>query len=595
MKKSTLYCLSILTQLVVASEQSPIVQQQPHLSPPKNSQFRELVWGDLNFLHTTDTHGRYAGHLNQRQYSGDWGDFISFTAKLRELNDVKGSDLLVVDTGDKHDGNGLSDITEPNGAVSTSIFNSLEYDLVTLGNHELYTEENSVQEYEVSVKRFGDRYVSSNVEFKLDNGTFVPFGSKYRIFRTANRGYRVLALSFLFDFTRFNSRTRVTPLSKVLKQSWFNELLARTPETDIDYIVVFGHIPVTDIEEHELLSLHIHLRRLYPNTPVQYLGGHSHIRDFAVFDRLATGLQSGRYCETVGWISINQTETGVQFNRRFVDFNRESFKHHTGLDDKEFDTPEGLQMTSHIAKMRRHLNLTHSYGYVDRSYMSNRYPYGHPLNVYTLLNSTILPTLQGANEVQSSTSNRLIIVNSGSIRYDLYKGNFTRDQEYIVSPFKNNWNVITLPKDLALTIPPFLNNGRFILQLSTPEKASILLQREKSQEFNSMAGEHDNLRCPDIHKKGLKYGLTTRDDYGCDGDDVVHNSIPYYPAPNIVDSYEEKDPLNDQVDLVFYDFIQPYILEAINHLDRTNRYSERDIHYYGGKSTGVLLRDYFTD
>lgn len=37
-----------------------------------------------------------------------------------------------------HDGAGLSDVTSPDGEVSITIFDDVEYDLLSIGNHELY-------------------------------------------------------------------------------------------------------------------------------------------------------------------------------------------------------------------------------------------------------------------------------------------------------------------------------------------------------------------------------------------------------------------------------------------------------------------------
>lgn len=41
-------------------------------------------------------------------------------------------------SGDLHDGNGLSDATIPDGALSNPIFENINYDVLTIGNHELY-------------------------------------------------------------------------------------------------------------------------------------------------------------------------------------------------------------------------------------------------------------------------------------------------------------------------------------------------------------------------------------------------------------------------------------------------------------------------
>lgn len=42
-------------------------------------------------------------------FSGDLGDFASFVTHMKELALDKDVDLLLVDTGDVHDGTGLSD------------------------------------------------------------------------------------------------------------------------------------------------------------------------------------------------------------------------------------------------------------------------------------------------------------------------------------------------------------------------------------------------------------------------------------------------------------------------------------------------------
>lgn len=47
----------------------------------------------------TDTHGWLEGHLDEPNYGADWGDMVSFTARMREKAKELGVDLLLVDTG----------------------------------------------------------------------------------------------------------------------------------------------------------------------------------------------------------------------------------------------------------------------------------------------------------------------------------------------------------------------------------------------------------------------------------------------------------------------------------------------------------------
>ena len=42
-----------------------VLAAQPSASNPIPAPLRDLEWGQLNFLHTTDTHGWLAGHLQE--------------------------------------------------------------------------------------------------------------------------------------------------------------------------------------------------------------------------------------------------------------------------------------------------------------------------------------------------------------------------------------------------------------------------------------------------------------------------------------------------------------------------------------------------
>ncbi|KAI0043124.1 Metallo-dependent phosphatase [Auriscalpium vulgare] len=102
---------------------------------------RPLVWGDVNIIHTTDSHGWLLGHQKtsfpEPNYSGDFGDFASFVAHMKELALEKNVDLLLVDSGDLHDGTGLSDGFAPGGVDahdSNKFFDQLPYDVLAIGN-----------------------------------------------------------------------------------------------------------------------------------------------------------------------------------------------------------------------------------------------------------------------------------------------------------------------------------------------------------------------------------------------------------------------------------------------------------------------------
>jgi 2',3'-cyclic-nucleotide 2'-phosphodiesterase (5'-nucleotidase family) len=47
----------------------------------------------------TDTHGWLEGHLKEKNYGADWGDFVSFSRHMKQKAGNLGVDLLLVDTG----------------------------------------------------------------------------------------------------------------------------------------------------------------------------------------------------------------------------------------------------------------------------------------------------------------------------------------------------------------------------------------------------------------------------------------------------------------------------------------------------------------
>ena len=58
-----------------------------------------LEWGQINFMHTTDTHGWLEGHIKEQNYGADWGDYVSFTKSMKKKAKKLGVDLLLIDTG----------------------------------------------------------------------------------------------------------------------------------------------------------------------------------------------------------------------------------------------------------------------------------------------------------------------------------------------------------------------------------------------------------------------------------------------------------------------------------------------------------------
>ncbi|KAK2747687.1 hypothetical protein FQN55_004857 [Onygenales sp. PD_40] len=589
-----------------------------------------LEWGQINFLHTTDTHGWLAGHLKEENYGADWGDYISFVKHMREKADRLDVDLLLVDTGDLHDGNGLSDTTSPNGVYTDDIFTKVDYDLLTVGNHELYVTEIAYEAFSNFSMVYGERYLTSNVQIQNPvTGKFQDMGNKYRYF-TTKHGLRIMSFGVLFDFTGNSNVSKVTKGEDMIKEEWFTKAVKKE---DIDLFVVIGHNPVRSNDSDATLpTVQKAIRDMRPDVPIQIFGGHAHVRDFVVWDESSTGLASGQYCETLGWLSmtgiksdtyrgsakpkgvpnpsrkaipVNETysvqntppkygtpgkEEELLYSRRYLDWNRLTFAYHAvKSQDSKLDSKRGKAVTGDITEFRKAQNLSTVYGCVPQTYCESCVPFGAEGSIFKLVETSLAATV--VNESRADIP-RLIIINTGTIRFDLVKGPFTMDDSYIVNPFKDAFQFIPdVPYSQAKEVLGILNAGPYQKKRSIDTFTSSMLAGRDSCTnpplITSTKEKRDVLKTRSFTRNRRENsidtpGHTTTDDFGSDGDDTPHSTIPHFEVPNDVQanaSFPTDGSMPEKVDLVFLDFIgEDYVIPALAEVG--GKYSVDDIEYY---------------
>ncbi|KAI7826568.1 Metallo-dependent phosphatase-like protein [Gamsiella multidivaricata] len=524
---------------------------QPGAPQPDPVDLKPLIWGDVNIIQTTDTHGWLSGNTKEESYSADFGDFASFLFHMRQQANHRRKDLLVVDSGDLHDGNGFSDATPLDGQDSNPIFEKINYDVLAIGNHELYVNAVAEDTYKNFAPKWGRRYVTSNVFFKdgLTNKT-VPLGNLYNKFRM-KFGTRVMSYGFLFNFNGNANNTVVEAANVTVSAPWFQKTL----KEDVDLYLIAGHVPIRWTEAVTVVNA---IRAAHPSKPIVLMGGHLHIRDFKQYDERAVGMASGRFMETVGWLSVDgvhdrtcyKNETvcvgkNLTVTRRYLDNNVYTFKTHSLAHPKQkFDTWRGSKITKEITQIRQSLNLSNALGCAPQDYYLSRYPVTDTRSLLNLLANEVLPI----GVVNASRPNPAqVIINSGSQRFDLLKGPFTIDDTYIVSPFHDDFVYATLPYKVAKNIVGELNNAPIQKRAIPP---------------------------PPTNNVTLTPGYVTNDDYGYGGDDWPHAPIPYVNAPNYIAS-----PLssslgdNDLVDVIWLSFFSNLMGPILKKLDSTTSYT----------------------
>ncbi|KAH9018806.1 Metallo-dependent phosphatase-like protein [Lactarius deliciosus] len=554
---------------------------------------RPLVWGDVNIIHTTDSHGWLLGHQKpsfpEPNFSGDFGDFASFVAHMKKIADEKDVDLLLVDSGDLHDGTGLSDGFPPGGIDahdSNQFFSQLPYDVLAIGNHELYIYANALDMHQNFAPKFPGRYLSSNVNITIPgpNGSpvSVPVGSRFAKFKT-RKGRKVTSLGVLYDFTGNDHNTTVQKVEDMVKEAWFADAIKDEP----DLFLLVGHMPVARDNWPLVFNA---VRAVHPTTPILILGGHTHIRDCLQFDGRSIALESGRYMETLGFLSVDLDHRGstrnLTMNRRYLDPNRVTYEYHTNSRDSSFDTSTGRQITKGLKALAARFDLDFKFGTSPRDYTLSRDPFPSNGSLLSLIVDQVLPTALTVNNTRANIPN-IIITNSGGLRFDIYSGPFTKNDQLTASPFTDAFVFIAgVPLSVASAVLPALNgegaNGRRALTEAAERYARGDVEtryRFWLEEMYAHAGPERRAA------QNLTLGYVTKDACPGVGDDTLHTPLPFFRSPAFIGSTPPAGSNDTAIDLVFVDFIGSQVVQVLNKLQTAKTYTSADIESY----TSILL------
>jgi hypothetical protein len=519
---------------------------------------------------------------------------------MQEKAEANGQDLLLVDSGDRIEGNGLYDASDPKGEYTFNIFKEQHIDVICAGNHELYKKNSSENEYLVTVPDFKDSYLASNLDI-IDpaTGDLVPLAPRYKKFTTKIQGLRILAFGFIFDFVGNYNNTVIQPVEQTIKEAWFQEAIR---DREVDLFLVVGHV---HIRAAEFDAVYKAIRDVQWDTPIQFFGGHYHIRDYKRFDSKSYGLESGRFMETIGFLSIDgipkkdkqepSAKATTSFSRKYIDNNLFSFYGHTGLNASDFHTDHGRSVSKLIRSARQKLELDTTYGCAPKDLWMSRAKYPSKDSIYSWLEEDVLPEI--VLDKDRVNQSRLAVVNTGAIRFDIFQGPFTRDSTFIVSPFTSGFRyLMDVPIDKATQLLSILNsNGQIFGEQDGALWNHILLPPEQMAMQSGITIDHESV----FHSHAQQHlyntleltpGYTTKDDAGSDGDDTEHSPINFYRVPNCIQSIVNGSTMSESetVDVVYIEFIQPWILLAFKFLGLDYTEADTAPYMYGENLTTLL-------
>ncbi|KAG8876907.1 hypothetical protein FRB97_003826 [Tulasnella sp. 331] len=545
----------------------------------------------------------------------------------------RGVDLLVVDSGDLHDGNGLSD-GFPKGGIdghaTNHIMTEVPYDVLSIGNHEMYKYPVAHDVYKNFAPKWKGGFLTSNVNITVVGSdgslTSVPIGERYSKF-TTTQGRKVLALGVLLDFINNAANTTTQTTKELVAERWFQEVIRE----EVDFFLLVGHMAVSDPNWRLLYDA---IRVIHPATPVFIFGGHYHIRDCAMFDDRTIAMASGRYMETVGWMSAtwpSKDEDNMKFTRRYLDANRVTYQYHTETTPETFDTPKGLSITRDLLALAEKFNLNAVFGIVPDDYYLDRLPWPSENSVVSLFINKALPAILPPSYPDRAFIPSIIIVQSGGQRFDMFKGPFTRNDQFIVSPFTDNFVYLSVPYGIGNQMLTELSK-RGAGTSSHTEDADVKAAREEAEsgsgeiekiwrswrktQWQQGQGQMSEASWPTWPpwKQPTLGWVTTDSCPGGPGDDTIHRPIPFYKQPDYVShSNVPNDTHNTTLhDLIFLPFFSKDVIEVVNELraqsmsqglgfdvPQMRNVTVKDMQPYGGVKTdevfGIYARAMWSD
>ncbi|KAG1855328.1 Metallo-dependent phosphatase-like protein [Suillus subalutaceus] len=551
------------------------------LRPPH----RPLIWGDLNVIHTTDTHGWLLGHQKlswaEPYYSGDLGDFSSFVTHMKQIAIEKDVDLLLIDSGDVHDGTGLSDGSH--GGVdahdSNKFIERLPYDLMTIGNHELYVYADTYDMYTSFIPHLAGRYLTSNVNITIfdsdGKSESVPVGNRYAKF-TTRKGRRITSLGVIFNFTQNAANTTVQTVQDMVKEQWFVEAIAEEP----DAFVLIGHMPVSYDSWPTVINA---VRAVHPLTPILVFGGHTHIRDCQQYDGRSMGIESGRYMETIGadLDAAKGNHDNITFTRRYLDQNRVTYEYHTHTSRNSFDTNNGRSITYGLQELAARYDLSYPYGTAPQDYTLSQNPYPSNGSLLSLFLDHAVPYALAINNTRDSIPN-IIIINSWALRFDLMKGSFTKNDQLTIMQYKDTFLYIPdVPSSIANQVLPALDNPTAMKQK----------RDEIDNTRDSVWLEIDDRPGREATSDKWAFGYVTKDSCHDAGhaDDTLHTALPYYTAPYYISSNPPNVTADTLIDIVFLNYLGEEIIPILNKLQKNKNYTMDDVLSYSPTLTSDIL------
>eukprot|EP00290_Baffinella_frigidus_P011167 CAMPEP_0180145142 /NCGR_PEP_ID=MMETSP0986-20121125/17459_1 /TAXON_ID=697907 /ORGANISM="non described non described, Strain CCMP2293" /LENGTH=564 /DNA_ID=CAMNT_0022089393 /DNA_START=72 /DNA_END=1766 /DNA_ORIENTATION=+ len=395
----------------------------------------ELTFSDINILQLTDVHSWLSGHKHEIGVEATYADCLSFFEHLKANAAKFGKDLFLFNSGDIVDGTGLSDATEIDGEALTPLIQQMPFTALTSGNHELYRDETMTHMVSSGfVDSWKGRYITGNVH-NATTGELI--GAPYAIVKGDQKS-KILVFGFLFNMLNNCKAVKVSKVEEAVTEPWFSEALDAA--SGVDAIVVLVHMDVADVLIDTILRA---IRAKVPIASVVFLAGHTHYRGYRLVDNRAVSMESGKYLDTIGYLSCSLPTINAQAiacDHVFITPHLKDFYGLTGTTKKTFPTAAAKAMQKDVDAIRAKLDLDRTVGCAPLDFLPDA-ALAKPESLWSLYLNKVVPAAVFAKDLP----NPVFLASTGALRYQIYKGPVSLDDTYEVSPFKDTY---VIAKDL---------------------------------------------------------------------------------------------------------------------------------------------------
>ena len=404
----------------------------------------------LTFLHTNDIHGNYTVRSTKSAEDGDtlrYGGFIALKHYVDEIKRETNDNYLLFDAGDFMTGNPICDISHQGakGGALVSFFNYLEYDGLTLGNHEF---DISVDNAQALMKLCDFPVFSANL-FEKKGQLFTE--KAYHIYTKNDLKIGVIGI-MVHDLGGYLNKSQRQKIYTIPAVNVINKL-AEMIDEETDLIVLLSHSGFDlDKDIAEKLSDKVDI----------IIGGHSHTRlntPVVVNDIII--VQAGSKCSNLGRLDVTVKDDRVsQYNGKLI-----------FLDNSEIT--EDVYLKKQIKKYENLIDLEYGkiIGHLKSDWMRNRRGESNLGNFI-------------CDCIRDFAKTDVAVMNSGGIRKGLVAGPVKGIDVKEILPFLNQICVTELPgtkiKQIVATNIKAVQGGHFgILQTSGLEYVYRLQSNQK--------------------------------------------------------------------------------------------------------------------